>query len=53
MAGITQAEAATRIGIDASTVGQLEVAYHMPSVKTLFELAAAYNTTVSKMLEGL
>jgi transcriptional regulator with XRE-family HTH domain len=47
---LTQAEVAERIGIDPSFYGQIERGTNVPSLKTLFAIAAALKTEPAKLL---
>jgi transcriptional regulator with XRE-family HTH domain len=47
---LTQAEVAERIGIDASFYGQIERGTNVPSLKTLFAIAAALRTEPANLL---
>ncbi len=49
---LTQAEVAEKAGIDASFYGQLERGTSIPSLRTLFSIAAALHVEPGKLLPG-
>lgn len=51
--GLTQREAAKRIGISNTWLCRIEGDYTNPSVATLLRLAKGLNTTASELLRGV